>query len=471
MERSSQALAELQRLPCLAEIPEAEIAPLVPLLTFRTFFPQQRIIVEGEEGGHFFFILEGQIRVSTTDQAGRQVFLATLERGDFFGEGSLFTGRPRSATVEAVTTCWTLQTPRDALRQYLEGAPALRAALYEAHRQRQIVTALSRVPIFSALPRAQRLELATYLTPRSYPRQSVIIREGDLDRSLFLIAWGQAAVVQGDRTDEEQALTLLEPGDFFGEMALLLQRPRTATVRSLTHLEVLELPATSFQTLLDQWPLLRRSVEQVVSDRLRRTLEVQVDPQMAQVLNQFVLGEAAVSNRLLIRERMRCPRGCRRCEEACRQRFGHSRIHLDGVVLGYLAIPVACRHCLYPACVEVCPFDALEWDKDGRLFINERCQGCGQCARACPYGAIEMAQITPEPAQGLLGRLLAGILGQDGGESPDSPRPLHPEKCDLCRGYPEQACLAACPTGALKLVNAEEYFAVPSPREGDDMTS
>lgn len=460
MNTLSEALAELQRLPCLSGIPEQELAPLVSISILRIFAPGQRVVIEGEEGAHLYFVLEGQLNVSTLDRAGRRTLLAILERGDFFGEGSLFTGLPRSATVEATTQCITLQIRREDLRQHLESAPSLRAALYKAHRCRQTITGLSRVPLFSTLPREERLALGVHLIPRFYPRQSVVIREGESDRSLFLITWGQAAVVQNYGTEQEQALTTLEAGDFFGEMALLLQRPRTATVWALTRLEALELSESAFLKLLQERPAFHQAIEQAVDERLRRTLEVQVDSRMAQVLNQVVLGEAAVADRLLIRERMRCPQGCRRCEEACRKRFGHPRLSLEGVLLGYVTIPVACRHCLYPECVSACPHKALEWDENGRLFVNERCTGCGLCALACPYGAIEMVKITPEPARGLLGRLLAGILGADD-QHPQGTSPVRAEKCDLCRDYPTQACVDACPTEALKLVRVDEYFGVP----------
>ncbi|MGB9724574.1 MAG: cyclic nucleotide-binding domain-containing protein [Chloroflexia bacterium] len=453
----SEALGELRKLPCFAGIPEEEIAPLVPQMTLRAFSPEQRILSEGGEGQHLYILLQGQVRVTTVDRAGRPVLLGLLERGDFFGEGSLFTGRPRSATVQTLTPCLTLQISREALSRHLEQAPTLRAALYRAHTERQTVTALSRVPLFSALSRPEREALAGCFLPRSYPRHEVVVREGETDRSLFIIAWGQAAVVQGYGTEQEQALTILAAGDFFGEMALVLQQPRSATVWALTRLEVLELLEASFRALLEEQPALRRAVEEMVRKRLRRTLELRSDPRQAQVLNQVVRGEAAVARRLLVRERMRCPRGCRRCEEACRRRFGHSRLHLDGLIVGYVTLPSACRHCLYPECLPACPVGALEWDEAGRIFVNERCNGCSRCVSACPYGAIEMVQITPEPAGGLWGRLLAGLLGR---RTEGEAKGARAEKCDLCRDYPEPACLAACPTGALKLVRVEEYFGV-----------
>ncbi len=460
MYAASRVVQEMRRLPCFIDIPDEEITLLVPLLTFRTFSPAQVVITEGEEGQHLYFILEGEMDVSTTDRAGRYVLLNVLQRGDFFGEGSLFTGRPRSATVAAKTSCWTLQVVREELEQMLEQAPILRAAMYHAHRSRQTITTLSRIPLFSVLSRQEREDLASYFVPRSHPRHQVVIREGEPDRSLFLIAWGQAAVVQGYGTEKEQALTILKEGDFFGEMALALQQPRTATVWALTRLEVLELPEPAFRSLMLNRPDLREAIESVVAERLQRTLEIRADHNVAQVLNHIVLGEAGVADHLLVRERMRCPEGCRRCEEACQERFTRSRLHLDGVVLGYVTIPVACRHCLYPECVPACPAEALEWDAAGRLFVNEHCHGCGRCAQACPYGAIEMVQITPEPERGLFSRLLARLLGQEAGQVGGEPL-TRAEKCDLCRDYRTPACLQACPTGALKQVNVEEYFSVP----------
>jgi len=456
----SAALEELQQLPCFTGIPEAEITPLLPLVTFRVFDPQQRIITEGEEGDHLYFMLAGQVRVTTNDRAGRQVLLSLMERGDFFGEGSLFTGRPRSATVEALTPCSTLQVPREAWNRHLEQAPTLRAAIHCAHQTRQTVTALSRVPIFGALTREEREQLAALLIPRTCARHDIVIHEGAMDRSFFLITWGQAVAVQGYGTPQEQVLTIMEAGDFFGEMALLLSAPRAATVWALTRLELLELPEPAFQHLLEERQAMSQAIEQVIAQRLERVMLVRADRRMAQVLNQVVIrGEAAVTDRLLVRERTRCPQGCRRCEEACQSRFGHSRLHLDGVIVGYLTIPTACRQCLYPECVPACPAEALEWDNDGRLFVNERCQGCGRCARACPYGAIEMVEVTPEPHRGLLGRLLANLLGQEAPAS-RAEAAARAEKCDLCRDFPDLACLASCPTGALKQVNVEDYFGV-----------
>jgi Fe-S-cluster-containing dehydrogenase component len=98
------------------------------------------------------------------------------------------------------------------------------------------------------------------------------------------------------------------------------------------------------------------------------------------------------------------------------------------VEAGGAPVPVQCRHCIHPACVAVCPVDALSRDPDGgpvRLDM-EKCIGCKGCVVACPYGAMEYWEQLESVA-----------------------------KCDLCEGIvgdgQEPACVAACPTRALSL--------------------
>ena len=89
-------------------------------------------------------------------------------------------------------------------------------------------------------------------------------------------------------------------------------------------------------------------------------------------------------------------------------------------------ISVSCNHCIEPICVEVCPTTAMNKDVNGIVTVDQtRCMGCRYCEWACPYGA-------PQYLAG------SGVMS----------------KCDFCRdelkagGIP--ACVAACPTRALK---------------------
>ena len=85
--------------------------------------------------------------------------------------------------------------------------------------------------------------------------------------------------------------------------------------------------------------------------------------------------------------------GCKACEQACSECSGHggySMIHIEYLTrsASVQTAPTVCMHCAEPACVSVCPADAIKIDADGIVLsaMAERCIGCGNCALACPFG-------------------------------------------------------------------------------------
>lgn len=90
--------------------------------------------------------------------------------------------------------------------------------------------------------------------------------------------------------------------------------------------------------------------------------------------------------------------GCKTCEIACKQEYGHQAKHIhvkdEGPTLvgdryEYLHRPVVCAHCDDPPCVEACPEEAIEKREDGIVVLDsDRCTGCQSCVDQCPYNAI-----------------------------------------------------------------------------------
>jgi Fe-S-cluster-containing hydrogenase component 2 len=82
---------------------------------------------------------------------------------------------------------------------------------------------------------------------------------------------------------------------------------------------------------------------------------------------------------------------CNNCSRACEKRHGLSKFSRLGPQLGRLAFPSACLSCTQPRCLEPCRFEAIARDaRGGEVHINDRCVGCGRCARACPNDAISI---------------------------------------------------------------------------------
>jgi CRP-like cAMP-binding protein len=133
--------------------------------------------------------------------------------------------------------------------------------------------ALARSPLFSHLGRLDRARLAGELEEMHFAPGQAIVRQGDRPDGFYVIKQGRVAVLDGSAsppTDGTQAqpLTTLGAGEVFGEMALLTESPRSATVVAETDLTVWRLSRPRFEALLDQERGIARSIERSLSHRL-----------------------------------------------------------------------------------------------------------------------------------------------------------------------------------------------------------
>lgn len=101
----------LQQFCLFSELGKDELAALLQLTDVVTFAPGSLIVRTGEEGHCLYVVLEGRARV-TVQAEGREIDLATLGTGDFFGEVSLVDDGPRSADVHALEPCVLLRITR-----------------------------------------------------------------------------------------------------------------------------------------------------------------------------------------------------------------------------------------------------------------------------------------------------------------------------------------------------------------------
>ncbi|HET9794947.1 MAG TPA: cyclic nucleotide-binding domain-containing protein [Thermoanaerobaculia bacterium] len=138
---AGSALGALPETALLAGIPPAQLAGALEKMTARRFPAGTTVLREGEPGDSLYLITEGRVEVETRDDAGERVVLGALGPGDFFGEISLLTSRPRTATVTAVSGLETLELTRAALVSLRAAYPDLERALAEAQRTRAERTA------------------------------------------------------------------------------------------------------------------------------------------------------------------------------------------------------------------------------------------------------------------------------------------------------------------------------------------
>ena len=93
-------------------------------------------------------------------------------------------------------------------------------------------------------------ELISHSQVHSYPAGTVLCREDKIEKIFYMILEGEVEVTKSINQSEARLLQTLAPGDFFGEMALIHNAPRAATVTAKTDLVVLELDKESFDKVL-----------------------------------------------------------------------------------------------------------------------------------------------------------------------------------------------------------------------------
>jgi ATP-binding cassette subfamily B protein len=135
-----------------------------------------------------------------------------------------------------------------------------------AAQDRTKLSRLQSIPLFSKLESEALNELSKWLTVEQFAAGQDVVRQGDAGDKLYIIGRGQVDVVAQVGASERH-VCILEAGDYFGEMALLVGEPRNATVRSVVPTQLYSLAQTDFMTLLEREPKIREAVMNVVDAR------------------------------------------------------------------------------------------------------------------------------------------------------------------------------------------------------------
>jgi len=136
-----------------------------------------------------------------------------------------------------------------------------------------IFVTLRNVDCFAGLTDEEIGSLESHVTSRAIDAGEVIIREDDRDTSMFVLAEGRLTIRMSFRGDEEPQVASIEPGDLFGEMALLTGKPRSATVSAEAPSKVIEIDAAGIQSLIRNRPDVQQQIRQMIADRQAENLK------------------------------------------------------------------------------------------------------------------------------------------------------------------------------------------------------
>ncbi|KAG5363840.1 Potassium/sodium hyperpolarization-activated cyclic nucleotide-gated channel 1 [Yarrowia sp. B02] len=295
----------IRTFPLFKMAPNAFVIAVSAKLRIQQVSPQEYIVTQGDEAKAMYWILKGQVNVTSRD--GESVY-AELEAGSFFGEIGILFDRPRTATVLASTKCVLAVLKGDSLNDILPKFPAMERAIRDEAQERlaiiektkinqrkslmsgmvspttSIRNLLHEMPLFRHIPETIVHKLALAVEPRSYEPFQYIIKQDTIGQEIYFLTSGIVEVIdERELGTAAHIIARLTKGSYFGEMAFLSSNPvRTASIRSISMVECLVLTTDTLESLCSQYPDIQQHIEQTASARIE---QYQREPKPHDLLN------------------------------------------------------------------------------------------------------------------------------------------------------------------------------------------
>ena len=408
---------------------------------------------KGEYSNSFYTIVEGTVNLSLDQDT-----IFTLKAGQFFGEMSLLSGRPRQASVTASSDCILIETPRRIMAKLMNSNDEVAAGINQIFIVRALQSAFN-----PNLSNREMVELAASVELLEFKANELIFKEGDKGSELYLIRSGTVSLTKG-QAEKKRVTYQLQSGELVGQLALMGNPIRQHSAEATVRVELIKINLQQFLSMVKSNTSHIKVLQKDLSQMMKKSNLMGSVVESARTIKFLLdqgLGEA--TNALIIDENL-CI-SCDNCEKACAETHaGISRLDREtGMSFAGLHVPISCRHCEQPHCMKDCPTDAIHRAESGEVFIDESCIGCGNCETNCPYDVIKMSYAMPKKP-GLFTWMFLG-LGSGPGQAEKviidkkaKDKGKKAVKCDACldqKGGP--ACVRACPTGAAIRINPSDF--------------
>ncbi|KNE65375.1 cAMP-dependent protein kinase regulatory subunit [Allomyces macrogynus ATCC 38327] len=201
----------------------------------------EAVIRQGGVGDYFYIVETGTLDVYVA-RNGVEAKVFDYGPGGSFGELALMYNAPRAATVTATSDAVLWALDRVTFRRILMDHTSRKRRMYEAF--------LEEVPLLSSLEPYERHKIADALESVTFEDGETVIKQGDIGDNFYLIEAGDAEVVKVDENGVEHQMRPLRKGNYFGELALLSDKPRVATIKAKGKLKCATLGKKAFTRLL-----------------------------------------------------------------------------------------------------------------------------------------------------------------------------------------------------------------------------
>lgn len=315
---------------------------------------------------------------------------------------------------------------------------------------------LSTIPIFSTLDLQTRTKIAPRLQRLSFKRGEALYQGSPQDEQfspVYIPLSGDLAIYryqgQGERATEEVSAYLSVGEAYIQKLHIAAEDRASSTleVRAMCPAVVLSFTYQELNYLLSKSDDFRTEFSEMVRAVTQRQSTRFNDEFQREIASFFVKERLTFARRVKIKRMDICIE-CDGCYTACQDRHGTDRLGASEVKYGITEIPNNCHNCVVPECMDKCKYGHItRHEMSGEIVISDNCVGCAACSKGCSFNAIQMHPID--------------TLDMDRyftDRDPEARGKQIAQKCDNCTGYEDQACVTACPTGALFQVDGPNLF-------------
>ena len=216
-----------------------EIATIVDACEEKKYKKNDYIIKQNDDGDNLYIIDSGELICEKVFNKGEPpTYLKTYKEGELFGELALLYNAPRAATIYAKTDCVLWAIDRLTFNSIIKESAINKREKYKKF--------LETIPLLSTVESYELYSICDAIKMEKYPKNTYIIREGEEGDKFFILDEGEAVATK----EKMNFKKMYYKGDYFGELALLKNVPRAASVMAITDCKVLSLDRPAFKRLL-----------------------------------------------------------------------------------------------------------------------------------------------------------------------------------------------------------------------------
>lgn len=245
----------LEKVDVLSCMPRADQQFLAAFFRFQFLAQGETLFEEGSVGTALYIVLTGCVQAW-----GQGVVMREFGSHQFFGEVGLLMAIPRTATMIAGKDSVIIRLDKSDFTQATAMLTAEAREKLDKVARLRLAEQFTKydVPLFQMIPAAKYQELADICHMQDFPKGAVIFREDDLGATFFLLVHGRCAVSvkkkQADGTFVDEKIAEKKPGEYFGEIAMIVETTRTATVSCMERSVVLSITAEDFSRFFREAP-------------------------------------------------------------------------------------------------------------------------------------------------------------------------------------------------------------------------